>query len=56
MLSGYLRRYFRFSPFSRTDLDAWLLPVAAARLEENIPHETKPLFAYVTQLAEKQNR
>jgi aminoglycoside phosphotransferase (APT) family kinase protein len=50
MLRGYLRRYFRSSPYSRTDLDAWILPVAAGRLEENIPHETELLLAYVTKL------
>lgn len=50
MVAGYLRRYFRFSPFSRTQLDAWLLPVAAGRLQENIPHEIEPLLAYVKQL------
>ena len=44
MVSGYLRRYFRFSPFSRKELEAWLLPVATGRLEENIPHETEPLL------------
>ena len=51
MISGYSRRYFRLSPYSRTELDAWLLPVAAGRLEENIPHETEPLLEYVKQLA-----
>jgi len=51
MVKIYLRRYFRYSPYSRADLDNWLLPVAAGRLSENIPHETAPLHRFVqTQL------
>jgi len=47
MVKIYLRRYFQHSPPSRADLDSWLLPVAAGRLSENIPHETAPLHAFV---------
>jgi len=47
----YLRRYFQHSPFTRSEFQDWLLPVAAARLQEEIPHEAEPLLAYVTQLA-----
>ena len=47
MVKIYLRRYFRYSPYSRADLDRWLLPVAAGRLSEQIPHETAPLHAFV---------
>ncbi|MEJ2759761.1 MAG: aminoglycoside phosphotransferase family protein, partial [Anaerolineales bacterium] len=43
----YLRRYFRESPYTQADLDAWLLVVAAGRLSENIPHEREPLLAFV---------
>ena len=47
----YLRRYYRYSPYTRSEFQAWLLPVAAARMQEKIPHEAEPLLAYVTQLA-----
>ena len=47
MVRIYLRRYFRHSPYSRTDLDSWMLPVAAGRLSEQISHETAPLHAFV---------
>jgi aminoglycoside phosphotransferase (APT) family kinase protein len=47
MVKLYLRRYFQHSPYSRTDLDNWMLPVAAGRLSEQIPHETAPLHAFV---------
>ncbi len=52
MIRIYLRQYFRQSAYTRQDLQAWLLPVAAARLSERIPHETEPLTAYVQRLAE----
>jgi len=47
MVRLYLKRYFRISPYPRNELDAWLLPVAAGRLSEEIPHETDPLLRYV---------
>jgi Ser/Thr protein kinase RdoA (MazF antagonist) len=46
----YLPIYFQHSPYSPEDLEAWMLPVAAARLEENISHEIKPLIRMVHQL------
>jgi len=53
MVRGYLRRYFRFSPCERKELDAWLLPVAAGRLSEDILHEREPILAYVSKLMGK---
>jgi Ser/Thr protein kinase RdoA (MazF antagonist) len=47
MVRGYLRRYLRLSPYSHPELESWLLPVAAGRLSEEIPHETVPLLAFV---------
>ncbi len=49
----YLGEYFRRSPFARKDLDAWMLPVAAGRLEENIPHEREDLLKMVARGLEK---
>jgi uncharacterized protein (TIGR02172 family) len=50
MVDRYLARYLRRSPYERKQLQAWILPVAAGRLSESIPHETVPLRAYVRQL------
>jgi aminoglycoside phosphotransferase (APT) family kinase protein len=47
MVRIYLKQYFRQSPFSRAEMAGWLLPVAAGRLSEQIPHETAPLHAFV---------
>ena len=49
----YLRRYFRHSPYTRRDLQNWLLPVAAGRLSERIPHEAEPVLAFVKELVSK---
>jgi Ser/Thr protein kinase RdoA (MazF antagonist) len=46
-LRPYLPTYFNHSPYSRGELDAWMLPVAAARLQENIPHEIEALLKIV---------
>ena len=45
--SIYLRRYLRLRPGSREEIDAWELPVAAARLSEDIPEEEPRLLALV---------
>ena len=36
---AYLDAYFSRSPYSRVELDAWLLPVLVARLSEGIREE-----------------
>jgi Ser/Thr protein kinase RdoA (MazF antagonist) len=46
-LRPYLPTYFKHSPYSRGELDTWVLPVAAARMQENIPHEIEPLLKIV---------
>ncbi len=47
LYSIYLKRYLRLHPASRQQLDAWKLPVAAARLSENIPEENDRLLALI---------
>lgn len=48
--SIYLRRYLQLRPGSREQIAAWLLPVVAARLEENIPGEEHRFSALVEEL------
>jgi len=43
----YLRRYFALRPGSREQLTRWLIPVATARLEEEIPGEREKLLAII---------
>ena len=43
----YLRRYFELRPASREQLAAWQLPVAAARLSEDIPEEREQVLDLV---------
>ncbi len=43
----YLRRYFELRPASREQLAAWQLPVAAARLSEDIPEEREQVLELV---------
>jgi uncharacterized protein (TIGR02172 family) len=45
--SSYLRRYLKLHPTSPGELDAWLLPVAAARLTEGIVEEEDRLVNFV---------
>ncbi|WP_433923316.1 phosphotransferase family protein [Paenibacillus taichungensis] len=37
MLDHYIQHYIQISGISRQELDAWILPVAAARLDERLP-------------------
>lgn len=43
LVRAYLGSYFRLSGFKRTDLHAWMLPVAAARLAEEVPGDRERL-------------
>ena len=43
----YLRRYRQLRPVSQEEMEAWQLPVMAARLRENIPEEEQRLLALV---------
>ena len=45
--STYLKRYLQLRPASREQIAAWQLPVAAARLAENIPGEKDRLLALI---------
>jgi Ser/Thr protein kinase RdoA (MazF antagonist) len=49
----YLRRYLQLRPASRQELAAWRLPVAAARLSEDIPEEREQVLALVEASLEK---
>lgn len=44
---AYLRRYRQRHPIREAELEAWGLPVAAARLADGIPQERKQLVAIV---------
>ncbi|KAA3643010.1 MAG: aminoglycoside phosphotransferase [Chloroflexi bacterium] len=43
----YLRHYFKHSPYKREELKAWMLPVVAGRLSENIIEEQDYLVEYI---------
>jgi aminoglycoside phosphotransferase (APT) family kinase protein len=43
----YLRRYCQLRSVSPKQVEAWLLPVAAARLSEGIPEEEAPLLRLI---------
>jgi len=43
----YLRRYLQIRPGSRKQITAWLLPVVAARLAENVPGEEERFLALI---------
>ena len=45
--SIYLRSYLQLRPASREQIAAWQLPMAAARLAENIPEEKDRLLALI---------
>ncbi len=44
----YLRRYLSRHPASRREIDAWEVPIAAARLREEIPGEARDLRAMLS--------
>jgi len=46
-LGTYLRRYSQIRTISLDQIEAWRLPVAAARLSEGIPEETNRLLSIV---------
>ncbi len=48
--SGYIRRYLELRPGSREVVQQWLLPVAAARMEEEVPGERGPLLRLIRRL------
>jgi uncharacterized protein (TIGR02172 family) len=47
LLEQYLRGYFASQPEKRKELDAWMPVVAAARMEEGLPHEFPQLLEIV---------
>jgi hypothetical protein len=49
--SIYMGRYFKLCRGDQQDLHAWLLPVAAGRLSEDIPEEKDRLLKLVRGLA-----
>lgn len=46
-VEDYLARYAELRPFDQTELAVWELPIAAARLEEEISEEEEALLAVV---------
>lgn len=44
LYSTYIKEYIKLSKVKLKDIDAWMLPVAAVRLSENIPGEEKWLL------------
>ena len=42
--SAYLKEYMKLSRVKYASIDAWILPIVAARLRENIPGEEKWLM------------
>jgi len=43
----YLKEYLRISGMPNADIEAWMLPVAAARLREEVPGEREWLLAFI---------
>lgn len=50
---AYLTRYLEMRPGTVDEVDAWRLPVAAARLREGITEENEWLIATVTEMASR---
>lgn len=48
-LSSYLKQYIKLSKVKRLDIDAWILPHAAARLREGIKSEEMWLLDLINQ-------
>lgn len=53
-MSSFLRVYLSISDIRQSDVDAWLLPVAAARLQENVPYEREWLLGIIKDELSKQ--
>jgi hypothetical protein len=51
----YLNKYMKLSKAKFNDIDAWVLPVAAARLKDNIPGEGKWLLDIINKRLEQLN-
>lgn len=44
LCSAYLKEYMKLSKVKREDIEEWMLPIAAARLRENVPGEKEWLL------------
>jgi len=53
--SAYLRRYLQLRPAMHEQITAWLLPVVAARLAENIPEEEQGFLELIEKQLSQQN-
>lgn len=53
--SSYMKMYTSMTQISKKDIEAWMLPVAAARLSENRPHEREWLIAFIKDELHKQS-
>lgn len=45
--NAYLSEYLRLSKATAGEMERWILPVAAARLRENVPGEREWLLAII---------
>jgi len=54
--SVYLRRYLQLMPGSRERIAEWLLPVAAARLEEKVPGEEPRFVGLIEKLLSRRSK
>lgn len=55
LYSAYMKEYLRVGKATKTDIEEWLLPVAAARLRENIPGEKEWLLQIIKNKLQKQD-
>lgn len=53
--ASYIKMYTSITEIEKRDIDAWMLPVAAARLSENRPHEREWLIAFIKDELHKQS-
>jgi aminoglycoside phosphotransferase (APT) family kinase protein len=54
LINPYLKRYFQRSPYTREEMEKWLVPVAAARLSERIEEEYEEILRFIDRALNKQ--
>ena len=52
----YLRRYLELIPGSQERITEWLVPVVAARLEENVPGESSRFVGLIERLLSRRSQ
>ena len=53
-MSSFLKIYSSITEVKQSEIEAWMLPVAAARLSENVPHEREWLLSIIKEELNKQ--